>query len=186
MGSDTAGVRGEGARKNDGRLQAAPRCAAAGERDLAGGVSGRRWRPIYAKRFAGRCQLCAYSCPLSKLRQLLDEGAWGQRSTLYTRFLTVLRFDPRVDLQSKRPLFLQWRRELTLKPLQSVPYTPSPYRDAANQEGTGRSAIVLRPGLTSKIERTALSVTAQVAISPLMPPAMRELNAGSPSILISS
>ena len=34
---------------------------------------GKRWRPIYAKRFAGRCQLCAYSFPLPKLRQLLDE-----------------------------------------------------------------------------------------------------------------
>jgi hypothetical protein len=34
---------------------------------------GKRWKPIYAQQFAGRCQLCAYSCPLPKLRQCLDE-----------------------------------------------------------------------------------------------------------------
>ncbi len=67
------------------------------------------------------------------------------------------------------------------------PISSSPsYADVVNHEGVGRSAIVLRPGLTSRIDRTALSVTAQVAISPLMPPAMREPNGGSPSIWISS
>lgn len=33
---------------------------------------GKRWRPCHAQRFMGRCQLCAYSCPLPKLHQLLD------------------------------------------------------------------------------------------------------------------
>src|SRR4030043_1343298 len=33
---------------------------------------GKRWRPSYANRFAGKCQLCAYSCPLTEFRQLLD------------------------------------------------------------------------------------------------------------------
>jgi hypothetical protein len=45
---------------------------------------GKRWKPIYAKRFAGRCQLCAYSCPLPKLRQLLDEYLGVPRLLLCT------------------------------------------------------------------------------------------------------
>lgn len=45
---------------------------------------GKRWKPIYAKRFAGRCQLCAYSCPLPKLRQLLDEYMGVPRLLLCT------------------------------------------------------------------------------------------------------
>ena len=33
---------------------------------------GERWKPIYAILFAGKYQLCAYSCPLSKWRQGMD------------------------------------------------------------------------------------------------------------------
>ncbi len=47
----------------------------------------------------------------------------------------------------------------------------NPYTDRVNHEGAGRSAMVLSPGPTSRIARTALSVTAQVAMSPLMPSA---------------
>ena len=57
---------------------------------------------------------------------------------------------------------------------------------SVNQEGAGRSAMVLRPGPAWRMDRTTLSVTAQVAMSPLTPPAIRELNAGSPSTRISS
>ncbi len=32
----------------------------------------KNWKRAYAILFAGRCQLCAYSCPLPKSRQLLD------------------------------------------------------------------------------------------------------------------
>jgi len=49
---------------------------------------GKRWRPIYAKRFAGRCQLCAYSCPLPKLHQLLDEYFGVGRMLLCTNHPT--------------------------------------------------------------------------------------------------
>ena len=34
---------------------------------------GANWRPTYAFIFAGKCQLCAHSCPLSKSRQLRDK-----------------------------------------------------------------------------------------------------------------
>jgi hypothetical protein len=34
---------------------------------------GKRWKPAFAILFAGRCQLCAYSCPLPKSRQLRDK-----------------------------------------------------------------------------------------------------------------
>ena len=33
---------------------------------------GKRWRPAFAYLFAGKCVLCAYSCPLSKWRQGMD------------------------------------------------------------------------------------------------------------------
>ncbi len=34
---------------------------------------GKNWKSIYATLFAGKCQLCAYSCPLSKWRQGEDK-----------------------------------------------------------------------------------------------------------------
>jgi len=34
---------------------------------------GENWKPAFAVLFAGRCQLCAYSCPLPKSRQMLDK-----------------------------------------------------------------------------------------------------------------
>ena len=34
---------------------------------------GENWKPTYGLLFAGKCQLCAYSCPLPKSRQLLDK-----------------------------------------------------------------------------------------------------------------
>ena len=33
---------------------------------------GERWRPAFAYLFAGKCVLCAYSCPLSRWRQGMD------------------------------------------------------------------------------------------------------------------
>ena len=45
---------------------------------------GKRWKPVYAEQFAGRCQLCAYSCPLPRLRQLLDEYIGVPRLLLCT------------------------------------------------------------------------------------------------------
>jgi hypothetical protein len=60
------------------------------------------------------------------------------------------------------------------------------YGCSANQDGAGRSAMVLRPGPALRIDRTVLSVTAQVATSPLIPPTILEENAGSPSIRTSS
>ncbi len=33
---------------------------------------GKNWKSIYAVLFAGRCQVCAYSCPQNKWRQLQD------------------------------------------------------------------------------------------------------------------
>ncbi|MEN6335918.1 MAG: hypothetical protein ABFE01_16820, partial [Phycisphaerales bacterium] len=34
---------------------------------------GANWKPAYAFIFAGKCQLCAHSCPLPKSRQLRDK-----------------------------------------------------------------------------------------------------------------
>lgn len=34
---------------------------------------GDKWKPVYAILFGGRCQMCAYSCPLPKSRQILDK-----------------------------------------------------------------------------------------------------------------
>jgi len=34
---------------------------------------GENWKPAYAFLFEGKCQLCAYSCPLPKSRQLMDK-----------------------------------------------------------------------------------------------------------------
>lgn len=34
---------------------------------------GKNWKSVYAVLFAGKCQLCAYSCPLSKWRQGEDK-----------------------------------------------------------------------------------------------------------------
>ena len=45
---------------------------------------GKNWKPVYAILFAGRCQLCAYSCPLSKWRQLLDKYHGQSRLLLCT------------------------------------------------------------------------------------------------------
>ena len=45
---------------------------------------GKNWKPVYAILFAGRCQLCAYSCPPSKWRQLLDKYHGQSRLLLCT------------------------------------------------------------------------------------------------------
>jgi hypothetical protein len=45
---------------------------------------GERWKPIYGLIFAGKCQLCAYSCPLPKSRQLLDKWHGQTRLLLCT------------------------------------------------------------------------------------------------------
>jgi len=34
---------------------------------------GKRWKPVYAILFAGRCQLCEYACPPPKSQQLMDK-----------------------------------------------------------------------------------------------------------------
>lgn len=34
---------------------------------------GENWKPVYAILFAGKCQLCAHSCPLPRSRQLRDK-----------------------------------------------------------------------------------------------------------------
>jgi hypothetical protein len=45
---------------------------------------GERWKPIYGLIFAGKCQLCVYSCPLPKSRQLLDKWHGQTRLLLCT------------------------------------------------------------------------------------------------------
>jgi len=45
---------------------------------------GERWKSVYAILFAGRCQLCAYSCPLPRSRQLLDKWLGVARRLLCT------------------------------------------------------------------------------------------------------
>ena len=45
---------------------------------------GARWKPAYAILFAGKCQLCAYSCPPSKWRQGMDRCAGLPRLLLCT------------------------------------------------------------------------------------------------------
>jgi hypothetical protein len=45
---------------------------------------GKRWKRAYAFLFAGRCQLCAYSCPLPESRQLLDKVHGQTRLLLCT------------------------------------------------------------------------------------------------------
>jgi len=45
---------------------------------------GKRWKSVYAVLFAGRCQLCAYSCALPKSRRLLDQWRRATRLLLCT------------------------------------------------------------------------------------------------------
>jgi hypothetical protein len=45
---------------------------------------GQRWRPVYGILFAGKCQLCAYSCPLPKSRQAMDKWHGQTRLLLCT------------------------------------------------------------------------------------------------------
>lgn len=45
---------------------------------------GENWKSAYAILFAGRCQLCAYSCPLSRSRQLRDKFHGETRLLLCT------------------------------------------------------------------------------------------------------
>ena len=45
---------------------------------------GKRWKSVYAILFAGRCQLCAYSCRLPKSRRLLDKWRRVTRLLLCT------------------------------------------------------------------------------------------------------
>ncbi len=45
---------------------------------------GQRWKAVYAILFAGRCQLCAYSCALPKSRQLRDKWEGTTRLLLCT------------------------------------------------------------------------------------------------------
>ncbi|MHC4625215.1 MAG: hypothetical protein ACYS4W_15075 [Planctomycetota bacterium] len=45
---------------------------------------GKRWKSVYAILFAGRCQLCAYSCPLPKSRQMTDRWQGSTRLLLCT------------------------------------------------------------------------------------------------------
>jgi hypothetical protein len=43
---------------------------------------GKNWKPAYAILFAGKCQLCAFSCTLPKSRQLRDEWHGETRALL--------------------------------------------------------------------------------------------------------
>ena len=45
---------------------------------------GKRWKSVYGVLFAGKCQLCAYSCALPKSRQLLDKWQGNSRRLLCT------------------------------------------------------------------------------------------------------
>ena len=45
---------------------------------------GERWKPVYEILFAGRCQLCAYSCPVPKSRQTMDKWHCQTRLLLCT------------------------------------------------------------------------------------------------------
>jgi len=45
---------------------------------------GKRWKSVYAILFAGRCQVCAYSSPLPRSRQLLDKWLKVARMLLCT------------------------------------------------------------------------------------------------------
>ena len=45
---------------------------------------GKRWRLIFACLFAGKCQLCTYSCPLPKTRQIMDKRLGVTRVLLCT------------------------------------------------------------------------------------------------------
>ena len=45
---------------------------------------GKNWKSIYAILFAGRCQLCVYSCPLPRWRQLRDKFHGETRLLLCT------------------------------------------------------------------------------------------------------
>ncbi len=45
---------------------------------------GENWKSVYATLFAGRCQLCAYSCPLPRSRQLTDKWRGETRLLLCT------------------------------------------------------------------------------------------------------
>jgi len=45
---------------------------------------GKCWKSVYGVLFAGRCQLCAYSCGLARSRQLLDKWQGNSRKLLCT------------------------------------------------------------------------------------------------------
>ena len=48
---------------------------------------GERWKRAYGVLFAGKCQVCAYSCPLSKWRQSMDRCMGMPRLLLCTNSL---------------------------------------------------------------------------------------------------
>lgn len=107
---------------------------------------GKNWKPIYACLFAGRCQLCAYSCPLPKSRQMLNKWHGEPRLLLCTNhpagpgeLREVLPVDTCRNFKAKH-----WQRA------QSVPGTrpPSAAPDESNPDirripvGQGLFAIV--------------------------------------------
>jgi len=85
---------------------------------------GRNWKPVYAILFAGRCQLCAYACPLPRWRQLRDKLHGEPRLLLCTNhpdspgeLHEVLPIEMCRNFQAKR-----WQRPCR-KPAQEVPAT---------------------------------------------------------------
>jgi hypothetical protein len=67
-----------------GARRQAPRVPPADSKVWPEQYRGKRWKPVYAILFAGRCQLCAYSCPLPKSRQLTDKWRGATRLLLCT------------------------------------------------------------------------------------------------------
>jgi len=78
------GVKGKGKGKARGGRRRLPRVPPPDCTVWPEQYRGQRWKSVYAILFAGRCQLCAYSSPLPKWRQLRDTFHGESRLLLCT------------------------------------------------------------------------------------------------------
>jgi hypothetical protein len=90
---------------------------------------GQRWKPAYAILFAGKCQLCAYSCPLSKWRQGMDQCMGMTRLLLCTNH-------PRSPGELREVLPIETCRNFKAKSWRPARARPTPDRPAPGAEET--------------------------------------------------
>jgi hypothetical protein len=108
---------------------------------------GENWKSIYGILFAGKCQLCAYSCPLSKWRQSRDKLHGEPRLLLCTNhpdspgeLAEVLPIETCRNFKPKR-----WRRRCTNPPKRRV-------RATMDEDGPEVRRIPLGNGLFATVD----------------------------------